>query len=61
MAVNEARRLNGSSASEDAMASSWDEWETSEAIKRGVEKAPSFDHNVVELILSLQKAGRTDH
>ena len=55
MAVNEAQRLNGSSASDEAMASSLDGRETSEAIERGDPKVPSSHHNVVPLILSLQK------
>ena len=61
MAVNEARRLKGSSVSDDAMASSFDGRKASEAIKREALKAPSFQYNVDHCILSLPKARRSDH
>ena len=53
MAVNEARRLNGSSVSDDAMGSSLDGRETSEAIERGDPKVSPSHHNVYPFILSL--------
>ena len=55
MAVNEARRLNGSSDSEDAMASSLDGRETSEDIERGDPKVSSSHYSVDPFIVSLQR------
>ena len=60
MAVKEALLLNGSSVSDDAMASSPDGRKASEAIERGVTRAPSSHHNVDFFILSLLKAWRSD-
>jgi len=53
MAVKEARRLNGSSVSDDGAASSFDGRKASEAIERGTTKAPSSHHKVDRFILSL--------
>ena len=61
MAVNEARRLKGSSVSDDAMASSFDGRKASEAIERGAAEAPSSQYNVDIPIVSLPKAGCSDH
>jgi len=56
MAVKEARRLKGSSVSDDAMASSLDGRKTSEAIERGAVKGSSSHHNVDAPIVSPLKA-----
>ena len=61
MAVKEARRLKGSSVSDDAMASSLDGRKTSEAIERGAAEAPSSHHKVDDIILSLPVARRSIH
>jgi hypothetical protein len=60
MAVKEARRLNGSSVSDDAMESSPDGRKASEAIEREALAAPSSHHNVDFFILSLLKAWCSD-
>ena len=61
MAVKEARRLNGSSVSDDAPASSFDGRKASEAIERGAAEAPSSHHKVDAVILSLSLARRSVH
>ena len=61
IAVSEARRLNGSSVSDDAVAPSLDGGKASGAIERGAAGAPTSRHNVYRFILSLPSAERTDH
>ena len=57
MAVNEARRLKGSSVSDDAMASSFDGRKASEAIEQEASRASLLNTTFIPAFCHCRKAG----